>query len=54
MNCAGFPPTTVLAFTSLNTADRAPTTAPSSTVTPGPTKQPAVTHDFFPIVIGLH
>ena len=44
INFAGLPPTTVQGSTSLNTAARAPTTAPSPMVTPIPIKASAATH----------
>ena len=52
MNRAGFPPTTVQGDTSLNTALRAPTTAPRPTFTPMPTKACAATHAWSSTVMG--
>src|SRR2546430_850331 len=52
-NRAGFPATTVHAATSRRTLDRAPTTAPSPTLTPGPINASAATHAPSPILIGL-
>ena len=52
MNRAGFPPTTVQGATSLNTALRAPTTAPRPTITPMPTKASAATHAWSSTTMG--
>lgn len=49
---AGFPATTTHGSTSLYTLERAKTTLPAPTVTPGPTKTSDVTHARPPIEIG--
>ena len=46
-------PMIVLVSGSSITVERAPTTAPSPTVTPGPTKQRAAIHECDPMTIGL-